>query len=240
MYGSFYTAALGARSQQAKMDVISNNLANINTNGYKSKNAIFSDLVYTNLNANKEANTNLQAGSGIKISQVNTDFTPAGYTPTGLVNDFAIEGSGFFMLLDPATQETTYTRDGSFSLSLREDQFYLVSSNGKLVLDENRQAIVMSELGKDTNGNSPNIGIFEFKQKNGIESIGDNEFRPVEKNGQPELSSTSVLQQGVLEVSGVDVAAELSRVIETQRAYSYALKMVQTSDEITATINSLR
>lgn len=240
MYSSFYTAALGAKGQQTKMDVIANNLANVNTNGYKSKNAVFSDLVYTNLNASQNAQTRLKAGNGIKVGQVNTNFSPAGFMETSSRNDFAIIGDGFFMLQDPTTNEITYTRDGSFSLSLRGNEFYLATANGKLVLDENRQPIIMSDAGKDINGNVPNIGIYQFANKNGMLSVGDNEFRAVEKNGQPTLATNITLQQSALEASGVDVGTEMARVIESQRAYSYALKMVETSDEVTATINSLR
>ncbi|MEF9941533.1 MAG: flagellar hook-basal body protein [Lachnospiraceae bacterium] len=240
MYQSFYTAALGVISQQSKMDIISNNLANASTAGYKSKNAVFSDLMYNNLNAPRDVATRFKAGTGVTVGQVNTNFAPAGFTETGLKNDFAITQEGFFMLENPATQEITYTRDGHFNMSLRGDRFYLVSSNGKLVLDKNRQPIQMSEPGKDINGNVPNIGIYEIPMKNGMQNIGDNEYQTVAKNGQPVLLEDAVPKQGALEVSGIDMGTELARVIEAQRAYSYALKMVQTSDEITTTINTLR
>ena len=240
MFGSFHTATLGAIGQQSKLDTIANNISNINTNGFKTKNAVFSDLVYTNLNADKGTNTNLQAGNGIRIEQVNTDFSQSSLNETGLMNDFGIQGQGFFMLQNPATQEVTYTRDGSFSLSLRGQQFYLASSDGNLVLDKNKQPIMMSGEGKDSNGNTPNIGIFEFRQNSGLENIGNNEFRPVAKNGPALVSATAKLIQGSVEASGVDTASEMAKMIETQRAYSYALKMVQTSDEITSTVNSLR
>lgn len=139
------------------------------------------------------------------------------------------------MLRSPITNEITYSRNGHFSMSKRGDEFYLVNDNGNFVLDQNQNPIqvIDGEL-------SSEIGVYGFNILDGMQSIGNNEFTPVLKNGQPFLIPGAKLENKMLEMSGVNVADDFTRMIEAQRAYSYALKMVQTSDEIVNTINTLR
>lgn len=120
-------------------------------------------------------------------------------------------------------------------MSKRGDEFYLVNDNGNFVLDQNQNPIqvIDGEL-------SSEIGVYGFNILDGMQSIGNNEFTPVLKNGQPFLIPGAKLENKTLEMSGVNVADDFTRMIEAQRAYSYALKMVQTSDEIVNTINTLR
>ena len=143
------------------------------------------------------------------------------------------------MLRNPVTNEITYTRNGRFSLSQRGNEFYLVNDAENLVLDRNQNPIRL--VGNDDIGRSLEAvpGIYDFSIKNGIQNVGENEYAPVAKNGNPILQAEEPLQ-GALEMSGADLASDLVRMIESQRAYSYALKMVQTSDEVTQTVNSLR
>ena len=115
------------------------------------------------------------------------------------------------------------------------NEFYLVNDSGNYVLDQNGNRI------RVTGGNlSGEIGVYRFNVLDGMLSVGDNEFLPTEKNGNPILDANAKVKNYALESSGVDVAEEMSRVIESQRAYSYAMKMVQTSDEIVSTVNALR
>jgi flagellar basal-body rod protein FlgG len=239
VYSSFYTAALGAVGQQSKLNVVANNLANVNNYGFKAKNAVFRDLMYYNLNNYNGDETSIKAGTGIYMEKADTNFEPSGFELTERDYDFAILEDGFFMLRNPATNDITYTRNGRFSLSLRGEEFYLVNDSGNLVLDQNQNPIqmVVDEYGKNTLEAQP--AVYDFAVKNGMQNVGDNEYVPVEKNGDPILTDQEALQ-GALEMSGVDTANEIVRMIESQRAYSYALKMVQTSDEVTATINGLR
>lgn len=232
---SFYTAACGAISQQKHMDIISNNIANINTAGYKEKTASFQDLVYRNMRGAAGENTRLSAGSGAIVERTDIDFSQAGQRQTERLLDFAIQGNGFFMLRDPSNNSVSYTRNGNFQISERQDGFYLADSSGKLVLDE-RQNPIRYENGELAT--SP--AIYDFVHTNGMQSIGDGEFVPVGKNGAPFLAQDAKLMQGSLENSNVDLAGEMAKVIESSRAYSYMLKMVQTSDEVEQTINSLR
>lgn len=236
MYTSFYTAARGAMEEQKKMDVIANNFANVNNYGYKSKSAVFSDLMYYNLNNYTGEDTPLKAGVGIVVEKTNTKFDPTVPTTTGGEYDYSILEDGFFMLLSPVTGEVSYTRNGHFSLSQRGDVFYLVNDNGNLVLDENQNPIIQEADGEL----SGEIGVYGFNILDGMLSKGNNEFTPVAKNGDPYLIRGARLVDHSLEMSGVDTADEISKLIETQRAYSYALKMVQTSDEVMTTINGLR
>lgn len=234
---SFYTAALGAAGQQEKMNVIANNIANVNTDGFRSKNAVFSDLMYYNMRDEQGADTRVKAGSGIALGRTDTDFSESSMAPTGGNTDFAISGRGFFMLQDPNTQAVSYSRNGKSNMSLRADGFYLVNDNGKLVLDENRNPIRLDEEGI-VGGARP--GIYTFPVQQGMLNTGNNELTATEKNGEPVLSADAELRQGYLEQSNVNLADEMSKTIECSRAYSYVLKMIQTSDEIEQVINSLR
>lgn len=234
---SFYMAALGAVGQQEKMNVIANNIANVNTDGFRSKNAVFSDLMYYNMRDEQGADTRVKAGSGIALGRTDTDFSESSMAPTGGNTDFAISGRGFFMLQDPNTQAVSYSRNGKFNMSLRADGFYLVNDNGKLVLDENRNPIRLDEEGI-VGGARP--GIYTFPVQQGMLNTGNNELTATEKNGEPVLSADAELRQGYLEQSNVNLADEMSKTIECSRAYSYVLKMIQTSDEIEQVINSLR
>lgn len=235
MYTSFYTAARGAMEEQKKLDIVANNLANVNNYGYKAKIPVFSDLMYYNLNNYNGDDVPLKAGTGIVVEQTKTDFSSKGIMTTDGKYDYAIMDKGFFMLRSPINNEITYTRNGHFSLSKRGDEFYLVNDNGNFVLDRDRNPIKVEdgEL-------SSQVAVYGFNILDGMLSIGNNEFAPVVKNGQPFLMEGARLTEKALEMSGASVADDFTRIIETQRAYSYALKMVQTSDEVVSTVNSLR
>ncbi len=238
MNTSFYTASVGASTQQDKMNVIANNIANVNTTGYKSKSVAFQDLMYYNMRAaDPEFAEQMYAGTGTKVSHTNTNLSGAGTLASTDENNFAImDPEGFFMLRDPITNEISYTRDGVFYLSDRADGFYLTTNGGKLVLDQDEVPIIADEEGKlDTKP-----GVFDFINTDGMESIGNNELVPVAKNGEPFLILDANVMSGRIEMSNVDLATEIANTIEAQRAYSLNLKMMMTSDEVQQTINRLR
>lgn len=232
---SFWTAARGVRSHQEHMNILSNNIANLNTAGYKVKKGAFLDLMYYNMRAPEEDLTRLKAGTGMMVERTDTDFSPVMAGPTYQPMDYAILEEGFFMLQDPASGEITYTRNGHFSASIRTNGTFLINDSGKLVLDANRRPIHVVE-GKA----AVDPGVVTFENTNGMLSVGDNEFSPVPKNGNPILIADPNMRSGYLEMSNVDLAEEYSNVVKVSRAYSYALKMVQTSDEVEQTINGLR
>lgn len=235
---SFYTAARGVRTQQDRINVISNNIANLNTSGYKVHSSAFVDLMYYNMRSPVEELSTLKAGTGSLHERTDIDFSAAAAAPTGQPLDYAILTEGFFMLQDPYDGAITYTRNGHFQASLWNDgNFYLVSDAGKLVLDANRNRI---QVDTEEGIAAVEPGVYTFVNTNGMLAEGDNEFSPVPKNGQPLLLTDPDLRSGHLEMSNADVAEEYSKMIEGSRAYSYALKMVQTADEVEQTINSLR
>ncbi|WP_455010582.1 flagellar hook-basal body protein [Oribacterium sinus] len=259
---SFYVGALGADASQKKMGVISNNLANINNTAFKPKNAIFSDLINYNLNDSPEAKTDLQTEAGTTVVRTNTEYSPAAFHTTGQPNDYAIgNANAFFKLQDPSSGEITYTRNGHFHAGEMPDgKFYLFTESGKHVLDENGKkmladdtALKAIEAAGQTGGNTANANnaTEEVKQKIGVYTInypsrlvnkGDNELaiRPGDQNNKDSVIQNPILESGTLESSGTDMAKEMTRLIESQRAFTYALKMVQTSDEVEGTINQLR
>ncbi len=237
---SFYTATVGAQQQQLRLDVHGNNIANVNNYGFKAKIPSFSQLMTGPVQGVTEV---LARGVGSRLESAATDQRQSGFADTGRAFDYAIEGDGFFALLDPATGDITYTRDGSFTLSDFQDQtedggtetrWYLCDGSGRFVLGMNGQRI------EATNDIDPlPVGVFDFINYDGMESVGENMFRPVDKNGGVRYGTGEAVQ-GVLETSNVDLAYELSKVIESQRSFSFMLRMVTASDEIETTVNNLR
>ena len=255
---SFYVGALGAKASLKKMDVTANNLANVNNTGFKPKTAVFSDLLNYNLNDSENARTELMAGNGVRLEAANTSFDTSGATFTGSSLDYAIqENNAFFMLQDPVTGQISFTRDGHFHRGEQEDGFYVMTDSGKLVLDQNGEPLKaevtdVEKLKDEMEGeyeeedeeeeydeDAPRLALYTFSNPSHLLNIGDNEFVPPE-GMEAELLERARAVSGMLETSGTDVAKEMVHLIECQRAYSYALKMVTTSDEIEQTVNTLR
>lgn len=244
MYQSFYTGALGAMGFSSKLSVMANNLANINNHGFKSKTAAFSDLLNFNLNDSEDAVTELQSGNGVRVQRTYTDFHASAITQTGMELDFALmDDNTFFMIQDPATEEITYTRSGRFHKGSIGDRFYLTTESGKLVLDRDGRSIELEN--EDDNAEEEEalvlkIGVYTFEHPSRLLNVGNDEFTPADEGAEAILVENPELVQGALESSSTDMAKEMVRVIECQRAFSYALKVVTTADEIESTINGLR
>lgn len=234
MNASFYSGARGMITEQDKLNVISNNIANVNTVGYKAKSSVFMDLMYYNMHSQDRVTT----GTGVRMQHTNTDYSSNGVTEekSDGFNFAIVDQDGFFMLRNQVTNEVTYTRAGKFSVSLHNDgYFYLLSDAQKYVLDANGNPIryINGELTGDP-------GVVTFANTNGMLSVGSTEFSPVPKNGNPILVANPNIMRNYLELSNTDMAQEMSDTVVASRAYTYALKMVQTSDEIEQTINGLR
>lgn len=261
MYQSFYTGALGAGSCMAKISVISNNLANINNNGFKPMNSSFSDLLNFNLNDSEDAVTDLMAGNGMRMQRTYSSFGVEALTSTNSDIDFAIlDDNAFFMVQDTVTGAITYTRSGHFYKGEMEDGFYLMTDAGKVVLDQNgeplkadtpdieriRQAMSGEDYEEDDydedleeDEDAPRLSLYTFSNPSRLMNVGSNEYAPPE-GMEPVLVNNPNIVSGMLETSGTSLAKEMVKMIECQRAYSYALKMVMTSDDVESTINSLR
>lgn len=263
MYQSFYTGALGAGTCMAKMGIISNNLANINNDGYKPKTAVFSDLLNYNLNDSETAVTELMAGNGVRMQRTYTHYDVSAMAQTNSPCDFAIaDENAFFMVQDPATGAITYTRSGSFHKGQWQEGYYLTTATGKLVLDQNGEPLeaetpdiekLIAMLDEDyeeeeeeedeeddeIDEDKPRLSVYTFSNPSHLLSVGDNEYA-APAGMEPVLVDNPKIIPCALERSGVDLSKEMVRMIECQRAYSYALKMVTTADEVENTINSLR
>lgn len=235
MIQAFYSAALGAQQQMTRLGVQANNIANVDTYGYKAEKPSFEATMYRFFNG---ANgTELPRGSGTLMVSTATDFSASSLEETGRDLDYAIVGEGWFALYDPATQEVSYTRDGSFTkasfLQGGQEVYYLSDGEGRQVLDGNGNPIVVT----DTKEALP-IGVYTFQKQDGLQHLDAGRFLPTEKNGAI-TSIAANLEKGYLENSNADLGTELGKVIEAQRAYSYALRMVTTADEVETTVNGL-
>ena len=250
---SFYSAAVGAYQQNLRMNVQANNIANVNTSGFRAERAAFGELM--NRNVAGIDGERLPKGTGTRMIQATVDFSSGGYKETGRDFDYAIDGDGFFALYDPATEEISFTRDGSFYMSQffippAEDavpekdgeepqptEVWRLSDNeGRCVLDPQGNFIVIDPENREA---PLTLGVFDFAIHEGMEHADSSRFLATERNGQLYLG-TGQVKQGLLEMSNTDITQEFIKVIESQRAYGFALKMMQTSDEIETTINGLR
>ncbi len=242
MYQSFYTGALGAGSFLAKLNVVSNNLANINNNGFKKENVEFADLLKFNLNDSEDAVTELMAGNGMRVQRTYTNFNTAAVTQTNGILDFAIlQDRAFFMVQDVGTEAITYTRSGHFHRGELDGKFYLMTDSNRLVLDQNQQPIEVGQMdGEDLGEIRQKVALYTFEHPSRLLHVGDNEFAPQDEGADPILIENPMLATGALERSDTDMADEMVKVIQCQRAFSYALKVVNTADEIEGTVNSLR
>ncbi len=246
MNQSFYTGAVGAREQMLHLNVLANNLANINTFGYKAQIGRFSALFHRRIDSISDQDTS--HGVGGRLLMTSTDHMQGAPIP-GRSQDYCIDGNGYFALVDLATTEVTFTRNGAFTVEqferatdetdengnpIMETVMALTDGEGRFVLGRDGDLIIVTDPVA-----RQDIGVFDFGNYDGLEHQPGTEFLPVDKNGNL-FYGTGELKQGFLEGSNVDFADSMAKLIETQRAYSLALKMLQTSDEIETTINNLR
>lgn len=265
MMRALWTASSGMKAMQFNVDTISNNLANVNTTGFKKEKAEFEDLLYVTMERaymmeNQGRPVNLQVGHGVVSRAVSRDFTGGSLQQTENQLDFAILGNAFFSIRY-ADGKIYYTRDGSFKLSVTEDGNMLTTSRGYPVLDENAEPIyfnypldqmVVSEQGdvsyKDEDGllvpTGQRIGLFKFNNPQGLESIGGNLYSENSASGfaiyDNEIGEPSILRQGYLESSNVQVVEEMVSLITAQRAYELNSKAITTADEMMGMANSLK
>ncbi len=230
MIREFYTATAGANSNQTYLDVISNNLANIQTEGYKSLKPEFSDLLYTNLT--QAGNGSLMVGSGSKIDKTDTLFSEGTLIQTDKLTDFAILGDGFFAI--QKEDEILYTRTGAFTVGNIDGENYLMLDSG-YVLDNNEEPIILTE-----GENEINIGVYKFTNNFDLERVGNNLFRIANENAEYEISEVAEVKRGYIEGSNVVLSQEMVKMIQTQRAFQFNSRIIQVADEIEQTINSLR
>ena len=246
MNQSFYIGAVGAQQQLLRLNIHGDNIANVNTVGFKANKSYFTALMYQRHRGVEEE---LPMGVGTRMLMTSTDYSQGAPSETGRDLDFMIDGEGFFGLVDLATGDVSFTRNGAFCMSelqrptgevdeagqpIMETVFCLGDNTGRFVLSE-RGGLIQIDDPKD---DLP-IGIFDYANYDGMAQLDETRYLPIDKNGNLWFGSGKLLRKN-LEMSNTDLADELTKVIESQRAYGLALKMVQTSDEIETTINGLR
>jgi len=260
MIRGMWSAATGMKTQQGNIDVISNNLANVNTTGYKKQRAEFKDLLYSSIKKpNEESPVNLQFGHGAMMIATTKEFQNG--TPLDTQNPFdvAIDGDGFFVVQLPNGQER-YTRDGSFKLSVEDGESTLVTSDGYYLLTEDGDNIVIPEgtsdftvtqngtvTVRDEAGEVVELGRLRFVQfvnNQGLSAEGRNLFAATDASGEAvdvdgEEMDASIIQ-GYLESSNVQVVDEMVKMITAQRAYEINSKAIQTGDDMLQIANNLK
>lgn len=251
--------------QQFNVDVIANNLANVNTVGYKKERVEFKDLIYENINSAYSYNgegrpVNLQVGHGVYPVATVKSYSTGNFERTENPLDFAIDGPGFFVVKG-SQEKPVYTKDGSFKISIGDEGSKLVTSDGYPVLDDAGNEIFLnvdinnlsvSGTGElmyiDENGSPQSLGqrlaIVSFNNATGLESLGNNFLGVTSASGQPvtldEASIKSTVQQRFLESSNVQVVEEMIKLIMAQRAYEINSKSIQSADEMLGMANNLR
>jgi flagellar basal-body rod protein FlgG len=256
------TAATGMAAQQLNVEVISNNIANMNTVGFKRQRAEFQDLLYQTLErAGSQSSdqgtvvpTGLQVGAGVKAGSIYRIVEQGAMTQTGNKLDMAIQGRGYFQVLLP-TSEIAYTRAGNLSLN---DQGQLVTSEGyqiqpSIVIPPEATDVSISKSGQvqimQAGQTAPsvvgNLELATFVNEGGLEAIGDNLYLESGSSGAPNLSvpgvdGTGVLLQGYTEASNVDAVSEVTALIIAQRAYEMNSKVITAADQMLSTANQVK
>lgn len=261
MIKSLNTAATGMQAQQTNMDVISNNLANVSTAGFKKSRAEFEDLMYQTLKEPGEATglnsispTGVQTGLGVRTAAVQKDFTLGSAITTKNPLDIQIEGTGFFQVLTP-DGAIAYTRDGQFK---KDGQGRMIDKNGNVLQPEitipaDAAGIEIAPSGEvriiqglnDPPRQIGQIDVATFINPAGLKALGKNLFAPTSASGQaiavrPGLQGSGYLAQGQIESSNVNIVDEMVNMISAQRSYETNSKVIQASDQMLQTVNGLR
>ncbi|MEW6522483.1 MAG: flagellar basal-body rod protein FlgG [Bacillota bacterium] len=257
MIRALWSAASGMGAQQLAVDTISNNIANVNTPGFKTSRVDFQDVFYAFLRPVDDPDDLIQVGHGVVPAAVRRAMTAGNLESTGNELDLAVEGKGFFRVSYGATGLVEYTRSGAFGLDhsgrlVTADGRYLLGAGGPLTVPSGAVAINVGPDGRVTarleNGSISNIGQLQlalFPNPAGLEARGENVYRATTSSGQPAVHSPMTggagrLAQGFLERSNVQLIDEIVGLISAQRAYELNSKVVQSADEMLGIANNLR
>lgn len=258
MSQALWIAKTGLDAQQTRMAVVSNNLANVNTTGFKQGRAVFEDLLYQNVrqpggqsSQDTVLPSGVSLGTGVRVVATEKMFTQGSVLQTGNAYDVAINGRGFFQIIKP-DGEAAYTRDGSFQLN---DQGELVTSSGYTVqpgisIPDGAQSVTIGSdgvvsvrlAGQAANTQVGALEVTDFINPAGLQPVGENLFIETASSGAaqpgtPGQNGLGSLNQGSLEGSNVNVVSELVNMIETQRAYEMNSKAISTNDQMMQYVN---
>ncbi len=261
MIRALWTASSGMTTQQTNIDIIANNLANVNTTGFKKARAQFQDLLYQtireagSLTAQGNMNpTGLQIGHGARLVATSKSYAPGDIVQTDNALDLVIEGDGFFQLLLP-DGSIGYTRDGSFKLDgegriVNNEGYQLqpeiwVPADATDVIVSSDGTVSVLYAGEDTPEEIGRIELVRFLNPAGLMNIGRNIVKYTSASGEPQygtpgLDGFGAITQGFLEMSNVKVVEEMVNMIVAQRAYEVNSKAIQAADEMLQTANNLR
>lgn len=250
MLRSLYSGVSGMKSFQTKLDVIGNNIANVNTYGFKQGRVTFKDMVSQTLrDATNNANP-IQVGSGTQVGSIDTIDTQGSLQSTGRTLDLAIQGDGYLQVKSAANGQTYYTRAGNLYLDQAGD---LVTASGDQVLDSSSAAIniptgstdlsispdgKISYLDNAGAAQSAQLGLVLFPNPEGLTKVGANEYQQSNNSGAatgpftPGQSGSGTIQSGFLEMSNVDLADQMTEMIVAQRGFQANTKIITTSDQI--------
>jgi flagellar basal-body rod protein FlgG len=259
MTNALWVAKTGLDAQQTRMAVVSNNLANVNTTGFKQGRAVFEDLLYQNVRQSGGQTSQdtllpsgMNLGTGVRVVATEKLFTQGSVLQTDNAMDVAINGRGFFQVLKP-DGELAYTRDGTFQLN---DQGEMVTASGYTVqpgitIPDQAQSITIGLdgvvsvqlAGQPSPTQVGNLEIVDFINPVGLQPVGQNLYIETAASGTaqpgtPGLNGLGVLNQGALEGSNVNVVSELVNMIETQRAYEMNSKAISTNDQMMQYVNN--
>ncbi len=260
MIRSLWIAKTGMDAQQTQMDVISNNLANVSTNGFKGSRVIFQDLLYQTLrqpgaqsSQQTQIPSGLQIGTGVMPVATERLMTQGNLTQTGNQFDLAISGAGFFQVEMP-DGTTSYTRDGSFQSN---SQGQLVTSSGfpvepAITIPANALSVTIAQDGT-VSVTQPGVAtpvqvgslqLATFINPTGLQSIGSNLYQQTASSGSPATTTpgtngSGTVSQGYVETSNVNVVEEMVDMIQTQRSYEMNSKAITTSDQMLQTLSQL-
>ena len=259
MTSALWNSKTGLDAQQTRMTVISNNLANANTTGFKRDRAVFEDLIYQNVrqpgaqsSQDTQLPTGLQLGTGVRVVATEKLFTQGNVSQTDAPLDVAVQGRGFFEIQLP-DGTSGYTRDGSFTL---DAQGQIVNSSGYVLqpaisIPPNVTSITIGVDGTvstlTAGDNAPtqvgNIQLVDFINETGLQPRGENLFLETASSGSPTpgtpgQNGLGTLIQGALETSNVNVVEELVNMIETQRTYEVNSRAIETADSMLQYVNN--
>jgi flagellar basal-body rod protein FlgG len=262
MIRALYSAASGMNAQQLNVDNIANNIANANTNGFKTRRAQFQDLLYQSMiqpgaAAGQQSTipTGLQLGLGTRAASSEIIFTQGDFVQTNNPLDAVIQGNGFFQIRR-ASGDLAYSKAGSFHLN-RDGQ--VVTGNGDLLeppvtLPQDAQSVTIAtdgtvsytKPGQSSSQQAGQIQLANFANPSGLNNIGNNLFLPTDASGDPQVGAPGgqegmgTLLQGFTEQSNVSVVQEFINLIVSQRAYEANSKVVKAADEMYQQVNNLK
>ncbi|HWG75745.1 MAG TPA: flagellar basal-body rod protein FlgG [Steroidobacteraceae bacterium] len=259
MDAALWVAKTGLDAQQTEMAVISNNLANVNTDGFKKSRAVFQDLLYQNVQQvgaattqNTQAPSGVELGTGVNLVATEKVYTQGNINQTGNALDLAVNGSGFFQVLMP-DGSMAYTRDGSFQIS---NTGQLVTASGypvqpAITIPQGAQSVTIGTdgtvqvqlAGQSAPSTVGTVQLANFVNPAGLQPNGDNLLLAsaasgTAQTGTPGVSGLGTLQQGAVESSNVNVVEEMVDMIETQRAYEMNTKAIETNDQMLQYLDS--